>query len=130
MRYFAARPQENSGFRGLGCGKTGVKVGHDMDDSNDAGLRVRQVVLAAMVLLGLALLICAALVGWVHLPGIWGEWLGTIVGVMSTPFFLEASFLFIGIILVIAINHHRQKRAGDDFVEMEVEESKDSSKHP
>ncbi|HEX5790870.1 MAG TPA: hypothetical protein VFY13_06935 [Luteolibacter sp.] len=101
-----------------------------MTDSNDVGLRAKQVVFAALVLLGLTLFICAALVGWVHLPGIWGEWLGTIVGVMSTPFFLEASFVFIGIILVIAINHHRQKRDGDDFVEMEVEDSKDSSKRP
>ena len=44
---------------------------------------------------------------------------------MSTPFFLEASFIFIGMTIVVAINHWRQKRDGDDFVEVEIKDSKD-----
>ena len=51
--------------------------------------------------------------------GCWGEWIGMMVGVMTTPFFLEASFIFIGLTLVMAINHWRQKREGDECVYLE-----------
>lgn len=84
-----------------------------------------QVVIAAAILLGLSVLIVVALMGWRHLPEIWADWIGMMVGIMSTPFFLEASFLFIGLTIVVAINHHRQKKAGDDFVEVDVNESQE-----
>lgn len=84
-----------------------------------------QVGIAAAILLGLSVLIVLALMGWRHLPEIWADWIGMLVGIMSTPFFLEASFLFIGLTIVVAINHHRQKKAGDDFVEVEVKDSQE-----
>ena len=82
--------------------------------------RAKQVLVAAVILLTLGGLIVLALTGWRHLPEIWADWIGMMVGIMSTPFFLEASFIFIGLSIVVAINHWRQKRAGDDFVEVEA----------
>lgn len=79
----------------------------------------KQVVVVASILLGLTLLVCGALLGWRHLPGVWGEWIGAMVGMMSTPFFLEASFIFIGLTIVMWINHVRQKRDGDELVYLE-----------
>ena len=65
---------------------------------------------------------------WHRLPEVWADWIGTMVGIMSTPFFLEASFIFIGLTIVVAINHWRHKREGDDFVEIEVKDSDERSK--
>ncbi len=48
------------------------------------------------------------------------------VGVMTTPFFLEATFIFIGLVLVFAINHWREKRDGDEFVYLEQVEEPDA----
>lgn len=76
----------------------------------------KQVVVVALILLGLTLLVCGALLSWHHVPGVLGEWIGTMVGMMSTPFFLEASFIFIGLSIVMWINHLRQKREGDELV--------------
>lgn len=84
--------------------------------------RVKQVLIAVAILVSLAGLIVTALVGWRQLPEVWADWIGTMVGIMSTPFFLEASFIFIGLAIVVALNHWRQKRAGDDFVELEVKD--------
>ena len=87
--------------------------------------RILQVVVAFLVLFVLTVCVVGALMGWRHLPEIWSDWIGTIVGVMSTPFLLEASFIFIGLTIVVAINHWRQKRAGDDFVELEVSDPRE-----
>ena len=84
--------------------------------------RVKQVLIALAILLCLTALIVTALVGWRQLPEVWADWIGTMVGIMSTPFLLEASFIFIGLAIVVALNHWRQKRAGDDFVELEVKD--------
>jgi hypothetical protein len=87
--------------------------------ANDEDPRVKQVAMGVAVLLALAFAVSGALYGWRYLPGLWGEWIGTIVGLMTTPFLLEASFIFIGFVLVMAINHWRQKREGDEFVYLE-----------
>jgi len=84
--------------------------------------RVLQVVVAVAILFALSIVIVLALTGWQRLPEVWADWIGTMVGIMSTPFFLEASFIFIGLTIVVAINVWRQKRAGDDFVEVEVKD--------
>ena len=82
------------------------------DDDN----RRKQIAIGAGILGALAVAVCSALIGWRYLPGILGEWIGTMVGVMTTPFLLEGSFVAIGLTLVVAINHWRQKRAGDELV--------------
>ena len=81
--------------------------------------RAKQVVTGVGIILVLALLVCGALAGWGYLPGLLGEWIGTMIGVMTTPFFLEASFIVIGLTVVIAINHWRQTREGEEFVYLE-----------
>jgi hypothetical protein len=85
------------------------------DDDN----RWRQIAMGAAILAGLAAAFCGTLVGWRHLPGLLGEWVGLIVGVMTTPFLLEASCGVIGLTLVLAINYWRQNRAGDELVYLE-----------
>jgi hypothetical protein len=85
--------------------------------------RRRQIVAAGGILLTITVLVCGALIGWRHLPGILGEWLGTLIGVMTTPFFLELSFAALGLTVVLMLNHWRQKRAGDELLYLEqVEE--------
>lgn len=54
------------------------------------------------------------------LPGVGGEFFGRILGVISTPFLMEASFLVLGFVLVMTINLWRQRREGDEFVELDV----------
>jgi hypothetical protein len=81
--------------------------------------RTRQVAAAAGILLGLAAIICASLLGWRLIPGVIGEWLGMVIGVMTTPFFMEASFGLLGLALVVMLNHWRQSKAGEELVYLE-----------
>jgi hypothetical protein len=81
--------------------------------------RARQIAVAAAILLGLAVLVCTALLGWRRVPGVTGEWLGFVIGVMTSPFLMEASFAVLGITLVVAINCWRRERAGDELVYLE-----------
>ena len=81
--------------------------------------RTRQIAVAAAIVLGVGALVCAILLLWPRIPGVLGEWLGFLAGVVTTPFFMEASFALLGLSLVIAINHWRQKKAGDELVYLE-----------
>lgn len=81
--------------------------------------RKRQIAVGGIILLLIGLVVCGALIGWRHVPGILGEWLGVVIGVMTTPFFLELSFAIIGLSIVLMINHLRQKRVGDELVYLE-----------
>lgn len=85
----------------------------------DEDNRVRQVAVGVVILVSLTLAVCGALIGWRYLPGLMGEWIGMMIGVMTTPFFLETSFVIIGLMVVFAINHWREKRDGDEFVYLE-----------
>lgn len=81
--------------------------------------RVKQVVIAASILLSIAVIMPTALLGWRSLPGLLGEWAGMVVGLMTTPFFMEATFVILGFVTVITLNTIRQRREGDDFVYLE-----------
>lgn len=85
-----------------------------------ADRRVRVVIFVAAILFALSLTTSALICISPVLPGVFGDWLRTIVGFMSTPFILEGSFIFIGLVIVVLINHYRRLRDGDDFVELEV----------
>jgi hypothetical protein len=85
------------------------------DDDN----RARQLAVGVGILVILTVVVCGVLIGWRYLPGLLGEWIGMMIGVMTTPFFLEASFVIIGLTVVVAINHWRQKRDGDELVYLE-----------
>jgi len=81
--------------------------------------RVKQALIGAAVLVTLTCGVIALLVGWHSVPGLLGEWLGTIVGIMSTPFFLEASFVILGVLVVMVLNAVRRHREGDEFVALD-----------
>ena len=81
--------------------------------------RVKQVLIAAAVLGALTCGVVALLLGWRRVPGLLGEWLGTLVGILSTPFFLEASFVIVGVLVVMVVNAVRRQREGDDFVALD-----------
>ena len=87
--------------------------------------RAKSIILGSVLLMAVGLVFSAILVTWRLLPEVLADWIGTMVGIMTTPFFLEASFIFIGLTIVVAINHWRQKRDGDDFVEIEVKDSEE-----
>jgi hypothetical protein len=84
-----------------------------------ANERTIQIMVCAAILLALTLVVCGMLIGWRYLPGLLGEWTGFMVGIMTSPFFMEASFAVIGLTIVLAINHWRQKRAGDELMYLE-----------
>ncbi len=89
-----------------------------MTETNDDN-RVRQIAVGAGILGILTLLVCGGLLGWGYLPGFLGQWVGTMVGVVTTPFIMEATFVILGLMIVVGINHWRRKREGDDFVYLE-----------
>jgi hypothetical protein len=78
--------------------------------------RAKQIAMGASILLALTLAVCGALVGRHYLPGLLGDWAGVMVGLITTPFILEASFIIIGLCVVMWINHCRERREGDEFV--------------
>ena len=81
--------------------------------------RRKQIAVGGSILLTLTVLICLALTGWRYLPGLLGEWIGTMIGALTTPFILETSFVILGFIIVIAINTWRRHKDGDELVYLE-----------
>ena len=87
--------------------------------------RVKLVVVGAAVIGVFTLGVVLLFIGWHFVPGVFGEFLGMIAGLMGTPFILEASFIILGFVLVILLNHWRMKRDGDEFVYLEQVEGPD-----
>ncbi len=81
--------------------------------------RTKQIFAGAGILTVLTLLVTGTLLGWRHVPGLAGEWLGTMIGIMTTPFFLEGSFLILGLVTVVTLNGWKRQREGDEFVYLE-----------
>ena len=81
--------------------------------------RNRQIFTGAGILFLITVLVCGALLGWMYLPGLLGEWVGMVIGIMTTPFFLEASFLLLGLLIVISLNIWRRRKNGDECVYLE-----------
>lgn len=92
---------------------------HENNRKKEDDPRGRQLAVGLGILGVLVMIVPAFHVVWRFVPGVFGEWLGVIAGVISTPFLLEISFVILGLIIVVAINHMRQKRDGDDFVYLE-----------
>jgi hypothetical protein len=110
MKYFYS-------FQGLGLSWIRVKLCRDMERTHDD--RAKQIAVGAAILIGLMLIVSGALLGWRYLPSILGEWVGSMIGIMTTPFFLEASFLAIGLLIVISLNIWRRHKEGDELVYLE-----------
>lgn len=81
--------------------------------------RKQQVAVAAAILMTITVCAVTLLIGWHYVPGLLGEWLGVLAGIISTPFFMEGTFVILGIIIVYSLNHWRMKRDGDEFVYLE-----------
>lgn len=73
----------------------------------------------ALAVLGLLVLVILCLWFGPRLPGLAGDFLGVLAGIVSTPFLMEASFLAFGVLVVLTINHWRRYREGDEFVHLE-----------
>lgn len=54
-----------------------------------------------------------------HLPGLAGEFFARVLGIVTTPFILEASLCILGFVIVLTLNQWRQMREGDEFVYLE-----------
>lgn len=91
--------------------------------------RLKQAAVGGGILLLIAILVPSALMGWRLVPGVWGEWLGMVIGLMTTPFVMETTFITLGIILVVSINHWRRIKEGDDFVFLEQIDERDAPKN-
>ena len=87
--------------------------------------RKTQVTTAALIIAGMAgfFLVLVMATG---LPGLAGEFFAKVMGLITTPFILEASVIIFGFILVISLNLWRQHREGDEFVYLD--EIKDAPK--
>lgn len=89
--------------------------------------RTRQILTGFLPILGVgAVAMTIFLLG--SLPGFPGEVFRKITGVMFTPFFLEASFAFLGIIALFCVNNLRLQRDGDDYVAMEIDDDSEEPK--
>lgn len=88
----------------------------------------RQIGIGAAIMLAITLLICGLLLWVPYVKGLIGEWLGLLVGVVTTPFFMEGSFAILGLTLVLVINHLRQKETRDEFVDLDFVGLEEESK--
>ncbi len=82
--------------------------------------RTRQILIGAAIIFFFGIIICAALLGSRRIPGVPGEALSMAVGILTTPFLMEFSFVTAGFILIAVFRNFREQRDGDEFVEMEV----------
>lgn len=80
--------------------------------------RPRQVVAGIAVIAGFSGLLVLIAAGR-FLPGLGGEFFGRILGIISTPFLMEATLAVMGLVLVLTINHWRQQRDGNELVYLE-----------
>ncbi len=92
--------------------------------------RVKQVAVACGILLAVACGVVALWLGWMRIPGPAGEFLGMIVGIMSTPFFLEATFVIVGVLILMVLNAIQRQRDGDEFVTPDQLQARESGRAP
>ncbi len=82
-----------------------------------------QILVGGLVMFVITVSTVGLLVGWRVIPGWVGESFGMVAGVMSTPFFMEASFAVIGLMAVLGLNSWRRHKNGDEFVTLEVDDA-------
>ena len=85
-----------------------------------------------LILVGLIpiLLVAGVIIGVFllgKLPGFTGELFRKISGFMFSPFFLEGTFAFLGLIAVLCINNIRLRLQGDEYVAMKIEDDPEQS---
>ncbi|MBG7608117.1 MAG: hypothetical protein IZT59_08850 [Verrucomicrobia bacterium] len=100
-----------------------------MAKQNSEEGRGKQILVGAAILATLTVLVVGLLVGWRLIPGWVGESVGMVAGILSTPFFMEGSYVVIGLLIVLGLNTWRRRKEGDEFVEIETG-GKDSTGNP
>jgi hypothetical protein len=92
---------------------------HDASLSRmEADERPKQVLAGTAVIGGVSALLLLLAVGR-FLPGLGGEFFARILGIITTPFLMEITLFVLGIVLVMTLNHWRQRRDGDELVYLE-----------
>lgn len=94
--------------------------GESVDEGESSG---KQILAGGLILFAVSVVMVSFLMGWRFIPGWVGESLGTVAGIMSTPFFMEGTFLLLGLFIVLGLNTWRRHKAGDEFVTIETEET-------
>jgi hypothetical protein len=89
--------------------------------------RGKQILVGGLILLAISTVTVTFLMGWRFIPGWVGESFGTLAGVMSTPFLMEGSFFMLGVVIVIGLNAWRRHKEGDEFVAIELKDTKSSN---
>lgn len=85
--------------------------------------RKRQLWAGMGILAVITVLIVVVLLGWGYLPGELGKYVGLVVGILTSPFLMEIFCVVVAFVVVITLNQWRRNRSGDDFVEIEVEDT-------
>jgi len=62
-----------------------------------------------------------------HVPGFPGEVFAKIGGIIWSPFGLEGSLFFMGLVSVFWINNIRRKMEGDEYVTLEIPDNQEDS---
>lgn len=91
--------------------------------------RARQILSGVVLLMGIMVVVCGVLLGYRYLPGFLGEWVGTMVGLATTPFLLEASFVVLGFCVVFWLNHRHEQKDGSEWVYLEQVADADLPEH-
>lgn len=92
--------------------------------------RSRQILVGVVILVLISLFVCGALIFSRYMTGLLGEWLSLMIGIMTTPFFMEASFLILGLIIVIGLNTWRRRKEGEELVFLERVDDASASELP
>ncbi|MBC7979202.1 MAG: hypothetical protein H7Y36_01405 [Armatimonadetes bacterium] len=90
-----------------------------MNKENSGDSQSRQLLVGAGILVVIQVVVVSLIMGWRAIPGIFGESMGIAVGAISTPFFMEASFICLGFIIVVGLNIWRRRKEGDELVYLE-----------
>ena len=91
-----------------------------MEESRGRQMLVGGVILGVLTVVAVALLLTRRMI-----PGLVGECVDFVVGVMSSPFFMEGSFALIGLMVVIGLNTWRRRREGEELVYLDELERRD-----
>jgi hypothetical protein len=98
-----------------------------MEQVNDS--RLKQALVGSGFLLAIGAIMSGIIYGWRYIPGILGETAGTLIGILTTPFLMEATLALIGLMIVICINIRRREKEGNDFVYLEQVDEKSSPRN-
>ncbi|MGJ8644537.1 MAG: hypothetical protein ACSHX9_14095 [Luteolibacter sp.] len=97
-----------------------MKKQHEAEEN-----RGKQILVGGAILLALTVFVVTLLMTWRMIPGVVGDSVGFLVGIMSTPFFMEGSFVVIGLLIVISLNTWRRHKNGDELVYLDELKSGD-----